>query len=251
MARKSSTKFCYPQNFCIACNLPKQKLQTSLHSFPSCPKKRQDWIHECRLPEEIVLPNSKLCANHFAPTCFKPDIKRRILHRDAVPTIFKHLTTKIPTRKPEIVITKKPTKRSNTCIVCKSTRKHLRSNYSLHAFPICLKERQVWLNQCKLTKEVLPSHKICSYHFEPTCFKPGLKKRTLYPDAIPTIFDEDSDCKVCLKKAVVVLTRIQRPRPLDFKNAKTTEETMHLWMLHQAFLKYHIKIFEEKIRSSK
>jgi len=56
-------------------------------------------------------------------------------------------------------------------------------------FPSCPKKRQIWLNRCKLAnEEVLPNRKICSFHFEPTCFKTGLKRRLLYPDAVPTIF---------------------------------------------------------------
>lgn len=57
-------------------------------------------------------------------------------------------------------------------------------------FPACPKKRQIWLNQCRLTnKEVLPNRKICSFHFEPTCFKSNVKRRLLHPDAVPTIFE--------------------------------------------------------------
>jgi len=56
--------------------------------FPTCPKNRQIWIKKCRLANEEVLPNSKVCSFHFEPTCFKSGVKRRLLYLDAVPTIF-------------------------------------------------------------------------------------------------------------------------------------------------------------------
>lgn len=61
-------------------------------------------------------------------------------------------------------------------------------------FPSFPKRRQIWLKQCKLAhKEVLPNSKICSFHFEPRCFKSGLKRHVLYPDAVPTIFGNDHE----------------------------------------------------------
>jgi len=67
-------------------------------------------------------------------------------------------------------------------------------NFSLFRirFPLCPKKRQIWLNRCRLTNaEISPNCKICSFHFEPTCFKSGVKRRILYPDAVPTIFKKD------------------------------------------------------------
>ncbi|CAI6353825.1 unnamed protein product [Macrosiphum euphorbiae] len=79
---------------------------------------------------------------------------------------------------------------SKVCVLCvKPLIKCLRSRISLHVFPACPKKRQIWLNQCRLTnEEVLPNRKICSFHFESTCFKSNAKKRILHPDAVPTIF---------------------------------------------------------------
>ncbi|KAL5236701.1 hypothetical protein ACI65C_004111 [Semiaphis heraclei] len=82
---------------------------------------------------------------------------------------------------------------SKDCILCeKPVLKYSISKMSLHVFPSCPKKRQIWLNHCGLSnKEVLPNRKICSFHFEPTCFKSGVKRRVLYPDAVPTIFGND------------------------------------------------------------
>ncbi|KAL4127333.1 hypothetical protein QTP88_011508 [Uroleucon formosanum] len=79
---------------------------------------------------------------------------------------------------------------SKVCVLCaKPLIKYPRPRISLHVFPACPKKRQIWLNQCRLTnKEVLPNRKICSFHFEPTCFKSNVKRRLLHPDAVPTIF---------------------------------------------------------------
>ncbi|XP_060856865.1 uncharacterized protein LOC132934566 [Metopolophium dirhodum] len=79
---------------------------------------------------------------------------------------------------------------SNVCILCeKPVLKYSVSKMSVHTFPSCPKKRQIWLDLCKLAnEEVLPNRKICSFHFEPTCFKTGLKRRLLYRDAVPTIF---------------------------------------------------------------
>ncbi|XP_016662670.1 THAP domain-containing protein 2-like [Acyrthosiphon pisum] len=79
---------------------------------------------------------------------------------------------------------------SNVCVLCvKPLIKYLRSRISLHVFPTCPKKRQIWLNQCRLTnEEVLPNRKICSFHFESTCFKSNAKRRILHADAVPTIF---------------------------------------------------------------
>lgn len=87
---------------------------------------------------------------------------------------------------------------SNVCVLCvKPLIKYLRSRISLHVFPACPKKRQIWLNQCKLTnKEVLPNRKICSFHFEPTCFKSNAKRRILNPDAVPTIFENSRVKKI-------------------------------------------------------
>lgn len=56
--------------------------------FPSCPEKRQIWINRCGLTDQEVLPYAKLCSFHFEPTCFKSKLKRRLLNRNALPTIF-------------------------------------------------------------------------------------------------------------------------------------------------------------------
>ncbi|XP_050062133.1 THAP domain-containing protein 2-like isoform X2 [Aphis gossypii] len=81
---------------------------------------------------------------------------------------------------------------NNSCILCvKSMIKFkLGSKITLHKFPTCPERRQDWINRCQLTnQEVLPKHKLCSLHFEPTCFKSSEKKRILYQNAVPTIFE--------------------------------------------------------------
>ncbi|KAE9543615.1 hypothetical protein AGLY_002415 [Aphis glycines] len=141
--------------------------------FPRCPKKRQLWIKGCKLTNKEVLPNHKICSLHFKPTCFKSNVKRRILYPDAVPTVF---------GKGQIKRTDLPFK-------------------TLKACPI---RRQVWINRCKLTNQkVLPNHKICSLHFEPTCFKSTEKRRILYPNAIPTIFEKGLVTKKKLPTRIV------------------------------------------------
>ncbi|KAL5236718.1 hypothetical protein ACI65C_004128 [Semiaphis heraclei] len=79
------------------------------------------------------------------------------------------------------------------CVLCvKPLLKYPNNRISFHVFPACPKKRKIWLKQCRLTnKEVLPNRKICSIHFEPTCFKSNLKRRILYPDAVPTIFGKN------------------------------------------------------------
>ncbi|XP_022180186.1 THAP domain-containing protein 2-like [Myzus persicae] len=78
----------------------------------------------------------------------------------------------------------------NVCVLCvKPLLKNPSTRISFHVFPACPKKRQIWLKQCRLAnKDVLPNRKICSFHFEPTCFKSNVKRRILYPDAVPTIF---------------------------------------------------------------
>uniref|UniRef100_A0A2S2NEE5 THAP domain-containing protein 2 n=1 Tax=Schizaphis graminum TaxID=13262 RepID=A0A2S2NEE5_SCHGA len=179
-------------NICILCVEPVLKYprsRMSLHSFPSCPKKRQIWLNRCKLTNAEVLPNCKICSFHFEPTCFKSGVKRRILNPDAVPTIFKkgHVEMANTPLKNTKVMTGKSSK---NCILCvEPVLKYPRSRMSLHSFPSCPKKRKIWLNRCRLTNaEVLPNCKICSFHFEPTCFKSGVKRRILHPDAVPTIF---------------------------------------------------------------
>ncbi|KAL5236705.1 hypothetical protein ACI65C_004115 [Semiaphis heraclei] len=114
---------------------------------------------------------------------------------------------------------------SKVCILCeKPVLKYSISKMSLHVFPSCPKKRQIWLNHCGLSnKEVLPNRKICSFHFEPTCFKSGVKRRVLYPDAVPTIFGNDlvkttnlslknvkGRPKNCTKKKIAVQNRKSR-----------------------------------------
>ncbi|XP_060848046.1 THAP domain-containing protein 2-like [Rhopalosiphum padi] len=78
------------------------------------------------------------------------------------------------------------------CVLCiRPTLKRFNSKISFHVFPTCPKKRQIWIKRCKLTnQEVLPRHKICSFHFKPTCFKVNAKRRILHPDAVPTIFEK-------------------------------------------------------------
>ncbi|XP_060848202.1 THAP domain-containing protein 2-like [Rhopalosiphum padi] len=180
---------------CILCVEPVLKYprsRMSLHSFPLCPKKRQIWLNRCGLTNAEVSPNCKICSFHFEPTCFKSGVKRRILYPDAVPTIFKkgHVEIANTPLKNTKVMTGKSSK---ICILCvEPVHKYPRSKMSLHSFPLCPKKRQIWLNRCRLTNaEILPNCKICSFHFEPTCFKSGVKRRILYPDAVPTIFKND------------------------------------------------------------
>ncbi|XP_026819818.1 uncharacterized protein LOC113558532 [Rhopalosiphum maidis] len=179
---------------CILCVEPMLKYprsRMSLHSFPLCPKKRQIWLNRCRLTNAEVSPNCKICSFHFEPTCFKSGVKRRILYPDAVPTIFKkgHVEIANTTLKNMKVMTGNSSK---ICILCvEPMLKYPRSKMSLHSFPLCPKKRQIWLNQCRLTNaEVSPNCKICSFHFEPTCFKSGVKRRVLHSNAVPTIFKE-------------------------------------------------------------
>ncbi|XP_003242072.1 uncharacterized protein LOC100575045 [Acyrthosiphon pisum] len=78
-------------NVCLLCEKPVLKYsisKVSLHAFPSCPKKRQIWLNQCKLANEKILPNRKICSIHFEPRCFNTSVKRRVLYRDAVPTIF-------------------------------------------------------------------------------------------------------------------------------------------------------------------
>ncbi|XP_015367644.1 PREDICTED: uncharacterized protein LOC107164362 [Diuraphis noxia] len=114
---------------------------------------------------------------------------------------------------------------SKVCVLClKPVLKYSIPKMSLHVFPSCPKKRQIWLNQCRLShKDILPNRKICSLHFKPTCFKSGLKRRVLYPDAIPTIFGNGivkttklplknvkGRSKNCTKKGIVVQNRKSR-----------------------------------------
>ncbi|XP_050063601.1 uncharacterized protein LOC114128751 isoform X2 [Aphis gossypii] len=197
-------------NVCILCAKLKPKNPSStvsFHLFPRCPKKRQLWIKRCKLTNKEVLPNHKICSLHFKPTCFKSNVKRRILYPDAVPTVFgkgqiKRTDLPFKTLKEK----SKNHKKSNNCILCvKSVLKYYPSfKISLHLFPACPIRRKVWINRCKLTNQkVLPNHKICSLHFEPTCFKSTKKRRILYPNAIPTIFEKGLVTKKKLPTRIV------------------------------------------------
>ncbi|KAE9528621.1 hypothetical protein AGLY_012196 [Aphis glycines] len=115
-------------------------------------------------------------------------------------------------------MTEKLSKLCNNCVVCKRSpkkyqEKYTSSNMSLHSFPSRPERRQIWLNQCGLTdEEVLPFGKICSFHFEPTCFKSSkLKRRLLHLDAVPTIFVKD-----CIKKTNMPLKN-NKGKPKKFK----------------------------------
>ncbi|KAF0763011.1 THAP domain-containing protein 2 [Aphis craccivora] len=197
-------------NICILCPKPTLKNPSSavsFHLFPRCPKKRQLWIKRCKLTNKEVLPHHKICSLHFEPTCFKSNLKRRILYPDAVPTVFGkgHIKkTDVPFK--TLKEKSKNHNKSNNCILCvKSVLKYYPSfKISLHLFPACPIRRQVWINHCKLTNQkVLPNHKICSLHFEPTCFKSTEKRRILYPNAIPTIFEKGLVTKKKLPKRIV------------------------------------------------
>uniref|UniRef100_A0A2S2PFK7 THAP domain-containing protein 2 n=1 Tax=Schizaphis graminum TaxID=13262 RepID=A0A2S2PFK7_SCHGA len=93
----------------------------------------------------------------------------------------------------------------NICILCiKPTLKSSNSKISFHVFPTCPKKRLVWIQRCKLmNQEVLPRHKICSFHFKPTCFKVNAKRRILHPDAVPTIFEKRYAKKNNLRNKIV------------------------------------------------
>ncbi|CAH1731500.1 uncharacterized protein LOC114122505 [Aphis gossypii] len=115
-------------------------------------------------------------------------------------------------------MTEKLSKLGNNCVVCKRSpkkyqAKYTSSNMSLHSFPSRPERRQIWLKRCGLTdEEVLPFGKICSFHFEPTCFKSSkLKRRLLHLDAVPTIFVED-----CIKETNVPLKN-NKGKPKKFK----------------------------------
>ncbi|XP_026819995.1 uncharacterized protein LOC113558688 [Rhopalosiphum maidis] len=196
-------------NVCIACVKPLLKnpsSRVSFHVFPTCPKKRQVWINRCKLTNKEVLPNHKLCSFHFELTCFKSNVKRRILYPDAIPTIFE--TSHVKRTNLSLKMLKGKSKnciKFNNCILCvKSAIKYPSSKISLHLFPACPKRRQVWLNNCKLTnQEVLPNRKICSFHFEPTCFKSTERRRILYSNAVPTIFGNGLVTKKNLSSKIV------------------------------------------------
>lgn len=72
-------------------------------------------------------------------------------------------------------------------------------------FPSFPKIRQIWLKQCRLAhEEVLPNSKICLFHFEPKCFKSGVKRCVLYPDGVPTIFGNDHVKTTNLRKVLYI-----------------------------------------------
>ncbi|XP_026819952.1 THAP domain-containing protein 2-like [Rhopalosiphum maidis] len=106
----------------------------------------------------------------------------------------------------------------SVCILCIRPRlKRFNSKISFHVFPTCPKKRQIWIKSCKLTnQEVLPRHKICSFHFKPTCFKVDAKRRILHSDAVPTIFE-----KRYVKKSNLP-NKIVKERTKDSKKKKET-----------------------------
>ncbi|KAE9524324.1 hypothetical protein AGLY_015363 [Aphis glycines] len=104
MAEKSSK----PCIICVVCKKTGQKYytspNTSFHSFPTCPEKRQIWMNRCGLTDKEVLRFGKICSFHFKPTCFNTKLKRLRLYRDAVPTIFVEdhvMKTNMPIKKNE------------------------------------------------------------------------------------------------------------------------------------------------------
>jgi len=44
------------------------------------------------------------------------------------------------------------------------------------------------MNICNVTNQALTKRKICSFHFQPDCFKDNTDVRILKPDALPTYF---------------------------------------------------------------
>ncbi|XP_050062132.1 uncharacterized protein LOC114128760 isoform X1 [Aphis gossypii] len=181
---------------CMLCIKPKYKQfrpYVSFHSFPKCPIQKQVWMNICNITNQVDLTKCKICSFHFQLDCFKDHTDKRILKPDAIPTYF----VKRYIRKQYLQLAtehdySKLANLNNSCILCvKSMIKFkLGSKITLHKFPTCPERRQDWINRCQLTnQEVLPKHKLCSLHFEPTCFKSSEKKRILYQNAVPTIFE--------------------------------------------------------------
>ena len=67
------------------------------HRLPlSKPKLLKNWLAKMKLKNPIISKHSRICSSHFAPDCYERDLRaeligktsKRLLHEDAVPTIF-------------------------------------------------------------------------------------------------------------------------------------------------------------------
>ncbi|XP_045765228.1 THAP domain-containing protein 2-like [Maniola jurtina] len=62
---------------------------------------------------------------------------------------------------------------------------------SFHRFPTCPEVRNAWLRAIRRENWEPKIHaRLCSKHFEPSCYVSGLKIKRLKSDAVPTIFED-------------------------------------------------------------
>lgn len=65
---------------------------------------------------------------------------------------------------------------------------------SFHLFPRDPQTKQEWISATKRNNFIPGNHaSLCSEHFEENCFVPGLTRRKLFPNAVPTIFKSSPD----------------------------------------------------------
>lgn len=114
----------------------------------------------------------------------------------------------------------------NACLIClKSMNKY--PGLSLHIFPKNPYLRQEWLYRCGFIEdEVVSNRKICSLHFEPSCYKSvdesNSIRKILKPGSIPTIFPKGhtvllnhTKCTTSgtTESTVPAMTTMQTPSP--------------------------------------
>ncbi|KAI8432217.1 hypothetical protein MSG28_004667 [Choristoneura fumiferana] len=67
----------------------------SFHRFPKEPDLRNKWIQNVNRESWTPSPYSRLCSLHFHKSCYRKGFQTKVLHSDAVPTIFTHVPTSL------------------------------------------------------------------------------------------------------------------------------------------------------------
>ncbi|XP_045506766.1 THAP domain-containing protein 1-like [Colias croceus] len=65
----------------------------SFHRFPACEKLKDVWAKAIHRANWKPSKHSRLCSKHFESDCYLDGKKRKVLCRDAVPTIFENYPT--------------------------------------------------------------------------------------------------------------------------------------------------------------
>ncbi|XP_073962529.1 THAP domain-containing protein 1 B-like [Choristoneura fumiferana] len=67
----------------------------SFHRFPKEPDLRNKWKQNVNRESWTPSPYSRLCSLHFHKSCYRKGFQTKVLHSDAVPTIFTHVPTSL------------------------------------------------------------------------------------------------------------------------------------------------------------